>query len=192
MLLNCSTPGFPVLLYLPEFTQTHVRWVGDAIQPSHPLLPLSPLALNLSQHQGLFHESALCIRWPEYWSFNISPFNEYSGLISLRIDWFALLAVQRTFKSLLQHHSSKASILWHSPFFMVQLSHLFMTTGKTITLTIGTFVSKVISLLFNMLYRFVIAFLLRSKHLLISWLWSPSAVILKPPKIKSLTEQVTL
>ena len=157
-------PDFPVLLYLPEFTQTHVR-VGDAIQLSHPLSPPSPLVLNLSQHQGLFHESALCIRWPECWSFSISPFNEYSGLISFRIDWFALLAFQGTLKSLFQHHSPKASILWCSAFFMVQLSHMFMTIGKTITLTIGIFVGKVMSLLFNMLSRFVIAFLPRSKRL---------------------------
>ena len=119
--------------------------------------------------------------WPKYWS--ISPSNEYSGLISFRMDWFYLLAVQETLKSLLQHHSSKASILWRSAFFMVQLSHSHMTTGKTIALTIWTFVGKVMSLLFNMLSRFVIAFLRRSKCLLISWLQSPSIVILEPKKI---------
>ena len=126
---------------------------------------------------------------PQYWSFSfsISPSNEYLGLISFRIDWFDLLAVQGTLKSLLQHHSSKASILWHSAFFMVQLSHLYMTTKKTIGLTRRTFVGKVMSLLFNMLSRLVIAFLPRRKHLLISWLQSPSAMILEPKKIKSVT-----
>ena len=123
--------------------------------------------------------------WPKYWSFifSISPSNEYSGLISCRIDWFDLLPVQGTLKSLLQHHSSKASIPWHSAFFIVQLSHPYMTTGKTIALTRRTFVSKVISLLFNTLSRLVIAFLPRSKHLLISCLQSLSAVILEPPQI---------
>ena len=125
------------------------------------------------------NKSVLHIRWPEYWSFsfNISPFNQYSGLIFFRIDWFDLLAVQGTLKSLLQHHSSIASILQHSAFFMVQLSHPYMTTGKTIALTRQTFLGKVMSLLFNMLSRLVIAFLPRSKCLLISWLQSPSAVI---------------
>ena len=125
--------------------------------------------------------------WPKYWSFSfgISPSNEYSGLISFRMDWLDLLAVQETLKSLLQHHSSKASILQHSAFFTVQHSHLYMTTGKTIALTRWTFVGKVISLLFNMLSRLVITFLPRSKCLLISWLQSPSAVILEPQKIKS-------
>ena len=132
------------------------------------------------------NESVLCIRWPKYWSFSfsISPSNEYSGLISFRIDWFGLLAVQRTLKSLLQHCSSKVSILQYSAFFMVQLSHPYMTTRKTITLIRQTFVGKVMSLLINMLSRLVIAFLPRSKHLLISWLWSPPAVILEPRKIK--------
>ena len=128
------------------------------------------------------NESAPCIWWPRYWSFSfsISLTNEYSGLISFRIDWLDLLVVQRTLKSLLQHHSSKTSILQCSAFFIVQLSHPYMTTGKTIALTRWTFVSKVIPLLFNMLFRFVIAFLPRSKHLLISWLQSPSSVILEP------------
>ena len=129
-------------------------------------------------------ESVLCMRWPKYWSFsfNISPSNEYSGLISFRMDWLDLLAVQGTLKSLPQHHSSKASILRHSAFFKVQLSHPYMTPGKTIALTRQTFVDKVISLLFNMLSRLVITFLPRSKHLLTSWLQSPSAVIWSPPK----------
>ena len=133
------------------------------------------------------NESALCIRQPKYWSFNfsISLSNEYSGLISFRTDWFDLCAVQGTLKSLLQHHSSKASILQHSVFFIVQLSHPYMTTGKTIALTRQTFVGKAMSLLFNMLSRLVIAFLPRSKHLLISWLQSPSAVILEPPQNKA-------
>ena len=133
------------------------------------------------------NELALYIRWPEYWgfSFSISPSNEYSGLVSFRIDWLDLLAVQGTFKSLLQYHSSKASVLWHSAFFTVQLSHPYMTTGKTIALTRQTFVGKVMFLFFNMPSRLVVIFLPRSKHLLISWLQSPSAVILEPPKIKS-------
>ena len=127
------------------------------------------------------------MRWPKYWSFSfsISPSNEHPGLISFRLDWLHLLAVQGTLKSLLQHHSSKASILWHSAFFTVQLWHPYMTTGKTTALTRWTFVGKVMSLLFNMLSRLVIIFLQRSKRLLISWLQSPSAVILKPRKIKS-------
>ena len=134
-------------------------------------------------------ESVLRIKWPKYWSFSfsISPSNEYSGLISLRIDWFDLLAVQGTLKSLLQHHSSKASMLWHSAFFVVQLSHPYMTTGKTVALTRRTFVGTGISLLFNILSRLVIAFFPKSKCLLISWLQSPSAVILEPRKRKSVT-----
>ena len=133
------------------------------------------------------NESFLCIRWPKYWSFSFSksPSNEYSGLISFRMDWLDLLAVQQTLKSLLQHHSSKASILWHSAFFIVQLSHLYMTTGKTRALTREIFVGKVMSLLFNILSRFIITFLPRSKCLLISWLQSPFAVILETKKIKS-------
>ena len=132
------------------------------------------------------NESVLHIRWPKYWgfSFSISPSNEYSGLISFRMDWLDLLAVQETHKSLLQHHSSKASILPHSAFFVVQLSHPYITTGKTIALTLQTFVGKVMSLLFKMLSMLVIAFLPRSKRLLVSWLQSPSAVILEPPKNK--------
>ena len=129
--MDCSTPGFPALHHLPELTQTHVHWVSDIIQPSHPLSSPSP-AFNLSQRQGYFNEPALCIRWPKYWSFSfsISPSNEYSGLISFRINSFDLLAGQGTIKSLLKHHSSKAPILWRSAFLMVQLSHLYMTTEK--------------------------------------------------------------
>ena len=137
-------------------------------------------------------ESSLRFRWPKYWSFsfNISPTNDYPGLISFRMDWLDLHAVQGTLKSLLQHHSSKASVLWHSVFFIVQLSHPHVTTGKTIALTRWTFVDKVISLLFNMLSRLVITFLPRSKRLLISCLQSPSAVILEPRKIKSATVSI--
>ena len=144
------TAGLPVLHSLPEFAQTHVLWVSDTIQSSHPLSPPSPPAFSLSQHKVVPTVSVLHIRWWKYWSFSlsISPSNEHSGMISFRIEWFDLLAVQRTFKSLLQHHSSKASILWHSTFFMVQLSHLYMTTGKTIALSRWTFVGKVMSLLF--------------------------------------------
>ena len=146
--MNRSTPGLPVHHQLPEFTQTHVHRVGDSIQPSHPLLSPSPPALNLSQHQGLANESALRIRWPKYWSFsfNISPSNEHPGLISFRMDWLDLLAVQGTLKSLLQQHSSKASILHRSVFFIVQFPHPYMTTGKTIALNRWTFVGKVMSL----------------------------------------------
>ena len=169
--MDCSTPGFSVLYHLPEFAQTHVHWVSDAIQPSHPLSSPSPPAPNPSQHQSLFQWVSSRIRWPKYWSFSfsISPSNEYSGLISFRIDWLDL-AVQGTLKSLFQHHSSKASILRCSAFFMVQLSHQYMTTGKMIALARQTFFGKVMSLLFNTLSRLVITFLPRSKHLLISWL----------------------
>ena len=175
-------PGLPVLHRLPEFSQTHVHWVSDAIQPSHLLPSPSLHAFHLSQHQSLLSE--LTLQWPKYWSssFSISPSNEYSGLISFRMDWLDLLAVQVTLKNLLQYHSSKTSIHRHSGFFMVQLSHQYMTTGKTRALTIQTFVSKMMSLLFNTLSRLVTAFLPRSKHLLISWLQSPSAVILEPKK----------
>ena len=146
-----------------------------------PLLLLPPIPPSIRVFSS---ESALHIRWPKYWSFsfNISPSNEHPGLISFRMDWWDLLAVQGTLKSFLQHHSSKGSILWCSAFFIVQLSHPYMTMGKTIALTRWTFVDKVMSLLFNMLSRLVITFLPRSKHLLISWLQSPSAMILEPKK----------
>ena len=168
-LMDHSTPGFPVHHLLLEFTQTHVHRVSDAIQPSHPLLFPSPPAFNLSQHQGLFKWMSSLHRVENYWSFSfsISPSNEYSGLISFRINWFDLLAVQGTLKSLLQHHSSKASTLWCSAFFIVQLSYLYVPTGKTIALTRWIFVGKAMSLLFNMLSRLVIAFIPRSKCLLI-------------------------
>ena len=183
--MDCSTPGLPVHHPLLEFTQSHVHSVGDAIL-CHPLLLPPSIIPSI---RVFSNESVLCTRWPKYWSFSfsISPSSEYSGLISFRMDWLDLFAVQGTLKSLLQHHSLKASILWHSAFFMVQVSHLYMTTGKTIALTRRPFVGRVISLLFNMSSRLVITFLPRSKCLLISWLQSPSAVILEPQKIKSLT-----
>ena len=170
--MDLSTPGLPVHHQLPEFTQTHDHWVGDTIQPSHPLsLPSSPPSIFPSI-RVFSNESTLHIRWPQYWSFsfNISPSNEHSGLITFRMDLLVLLAVQGTLKSYLQHHSSKASILRHSAFFIVQLSHPYMTTGETIALTRQTFVGKVVSLLFNMLSRLIITFLPKSKHILISWL----------------------
>ena len=186
--MDCSMPGLPGHHQLPELVQTHVHRIGDAIQPSHPLLSPSPPAFNLSQHQGLFKwVSSSHQMVKKYWSssFSISPSNEYSRLISFRIDWFDLLEVQENLKNLLQPHNSKASILRCSAFFMVQLSHPYMTSGKTIALTRQTFVGKLTSLLFYMLSSLVIAFLPRSKHLLNSWLQSPSTVILEPEKIKS-------
>ena len=156
--------------------------------PNHLVLccPLPLLSSIFPSIRVFSNELTLRLRWPNYWSFSfsISPFNEYSGLTSFRMDWLDLLAVQETIKSLLQHHSSKASILQHSAFFMVQLPHPYMTTGKTIALIIPTFVGKVMSLIFNTLSKFVIGFLPRSKCLLISWLQSPSAVILRPKKSK--------
>ena len=190
--MDCSTPGFPVHRQLPELAQIHVHRVGDAIQHLILCRPLLLPPSILPSIRVFSNESVLCIRWPRYWSFSfsISPSNEYSGLISFRMDWLDLPAVQGTLKSLLQHQSSTASIFQCSAFFMIQLSHPYMTTGKTIALTRWTFVGKVISLLFNMLSRLVIAFLPRSKHLLISWLQSPSAVILEPPKIKPVTVSI--
>ena len=186
--MDCSTPSFPVHHQLLELAQTHVHWVSDAIQPSHPLLPPFPFAFNLSQHRSVFWwisssqqvAKVLELQHQSFWK-------DYSGLISFRVDWFDLLTAQGILKSLHQHPDFKASVLPHSVFFMVQLSHLCMTTGKTIALTILTFVSKVRSLLFITLSRFVISFLLRSRHLLISFWQSLSTVILKPRKIKSAT-----
>ena len=164
----------------------------ESVMPSNHLILCHPLLLLPSIFPSIrvfSNESVLCIRWPECWSFSfsLSPSNEYSGLISFRTAKFDLLAVQGTLKSLLQHHSSKASVLQLSAFFIVQLSHPYMTTGKTTALTVWTFASKAMCLLFNMLCRFVMAFLLRSKCLLISWLRSPSSAILEPKKIKSVT-----
>ena len=160
--MNCSTPGLPVHHQLPEFTQTHIYWVSDAIQPSHP--PLLLLARIPPSIRVFYNESTLRMRWTKYWSFSFSiiPSKEHPGLITFRMDWLDLLAVQGTLKSLLQHHSSKASILRHSAFFTVQLSHPYMNTGKTIALTRQIFVGKVMSLLLNMLSRLVITFLPRS------------------------------
>ena len=188
--MDCSTPGFPVLHHLLEVARTHIHWVGDAIHQLVLCCPLLLLPSVFSRIRVFPNESVLRIRWPKYWSFsfNISPSNEYPGLISFRMNWLDLLAVQGTLKSLLQHHSSKASILRCSALFIIQLSHPYMTSGKTIALSRRTFVGKVMSLLFNMLSRLVIAFLPRSKRLLVSWLQSPSAVILEspspPPKYK--------
>ena len=170
--MNHSTPGLPVHHHLPEFTQTHVHRVSDAIQPSHPLLSPSPPAPQPLPASVFSNESTLRMRRPKYWSFSFSiiPSKEPPGLISFRMDWLDLLAAQGTLKSLLQHHSSKASILRRSAFFTVQLSHPYMTTGKTIALTRRTSVGEVMSLLLNMLSRLVITFLPTNKHLLISWL----------------------
>ena len=190
--MNRSTPGLAVHHQLPEFTQTHVHWVSDAIQPSHPLSSPSPPAPNPSQHQSLFqwvnssHEVAKVLEF----SFSITPSKEHPGLIFFRMDWLDLLAVQGTLKSLFQHHSSKAWILLRSAFFTVQLSHPYMTIVKTIALTRRIFVWKVMSLFFNMLSRLIITFLPRSKHLLVSWLQSTSAVIFRPKKRKSLTVSI--
>ena len=176
--MDCSMPGLPVRHQLPEFIQTHVHWVGDAIQPSHPLLSRSPPAFSLSQHQILCkwvsssHQVAEVLEFQlQYQSFQWTPRTE-------------IQPVQGTLKSLLQHHSSNKSILWHSAVFTVQLSHPYMTTGKTIALTRRILVGKVMSLLLNILSRLGITFLPRSKCLLISWLQSPSAVILEHKKIK--------
>ena len=170
--MDCSTPGFPVHHQFPEPAQTQVHWIDDAIQPSflcHPFLLLPSIFPSI---RVFSNDSVLHIRWPKYWSFSfsISPSNEYSELIFFRMDWLDLLAVRGTLKSLPQHHSSKAWILQHSAFFIVQLSHPYVTTGKSIALTRQTFVDKVMSMLFNMLSRLVITFLPRSKCLLISWL----------------------
>ena len=202
--MHCSTPGFSVHHQLPELTQTHVHRVGDAIQPSQPLSSPTPPTFNLSQHQGLFKwVSSLqqvakvlefqlqqqSFQWrfrTDFLKQNKTKQNQNKqkkGLISFRMNWLDLFAVQGTLKSLLQHHSSKASILRHSAFFTIQLPHPYMTTGKTTALTRWTFVGKVMSLLFNTLSRLVITFLPRSKHPLISWLQSPSAVILEPKKL---------
>ena len=177
--LPCPSPS-------PELAQTHFQWVGvpsNRLVFCHPLLFLPSIFPSI---RVFSNESVFCIRWPKYWSFSfsISPSNEYSGLISFRIDWFDFLAVQGTLKSLLQPHSSKASVLQHLAFFMVQLSHPYMTAGKAIVLTRWTFVGKVMSLLLNMLSRLVISFFPKSKHLLISWLQSLSEVVLEPKKIK--------
>ena len=176
--MNHSTPGLPVPHQLPEFTCIESEMPSSHLILCRPLLllPLIPPSIRVFSSESTLHT-----RWPAYWSFglSISPSKEHPGQVSFRMDWLDLLAVQGTLKSLLQHHRSKASFLWRSAFLMVQLSHPYMTTGKTIGLTSQTFVGKVISLLFNMLSRLVITFLPRTKHLLMSWLQSPSAVILE-------------
>ena len=183
---DCSTPGFHAHHQLLELTQMHII---ESVMPSNHLILCCPFHLPPSIFPSIrvfSNESVLHSRWPKYlsFSFSISPSNEHPGLISFRMDWLDLLAAQGTLKSLLQHHSSKASILQGSAFFIVQLSHPYMTTGKTIAFTRWIFVGKVMSLLLNMLSRLVITFLPRSKRLLISWLQSPSAVILEPKKNK--------
>ena len=175
--MDCSIPSFPVHHQLPEFAPTHVHWLGDAIHRFILCCPLLLLPSIFPSIRVFSSESVLPTRWPKYWScsFSISPSNEHPGLISFRMDWLDLLAVQGTLKSILRHSAS----------FTVQLSHPYMTTGKTIALTGRTFVDKIMSLLFNMQSRLVITFLPRTKRLLISWLQSPPAVILEPKKIKS-------
>ena len=182
----CTALGQAPLSFTISWSLLRFTSIESVMLSNHHILcHPPPLALNLPQHPALFQWVGSSHQVAKYWSFSfsISPSTEYSGLIPFRIDWFDLLAVQGTLKNLLQHHSSKASILWLSASFMVQLSHPYMTTGKTIALTIQTSVGKVMSLLYNTLSRFVIAFLPRNMCLLISWLWSPSAVILEPPKI---------
>ena len=181
--MDCSMPGSPVHHQLLEFTQTHVHWDDDAIQQPHPLSSPSPPTFNLSQHQSLFQWVSSFHQVTKVLEFQLQ--HHSFQWISFKMDWFDLLKVQGTLKSLLQHHSSKASILWCSAFFIVQLSHPYLTTRKTTGLTRQTFVSKVMSVLFNMLPRLAVTFLPRNKYFLISWLQSPSAMILEPAKIKS-------
>ena len=181
--MDCSTPGLPVHLQYLEFAQVHVHWIGDAIQPSHPLSPSSPSDFNLSQSQGLFTSGDQSVRASA--SASVFPMN-IQGWFSLGLTVLISL-LSKGLKSLLQHHNSEALILWHSAFFMVQLSQPYMTTGKITALTIWIFIYKVMSLLFNTLTTFVIGFFPRTMHLLISWLQSPSSVILDPRKIKFIT-----
>ena len=188
--MDWSTPGFPVYTTSPSLLKLKSI---ELVRPSNHLILCRPLLQPsvLPSIRVFSNESVLCIRWPKYWSFSfsISPSSEYSGLISFRMDWLDLLTVQGTLKSLVQHQSLKASVLWCSAFFIVQLSHPYITTGKVIVFTRQAFVDKVMSLIFNMLSRLVITFLPRSE-LLISWLQSPSAVILEPQKIKSITVSI--
>ena len=192
--MDCSMPAS--LSFSISWSLLKLMSIESVMPPNHLILcgPLFLLPSIFPSIRVFSNVSVLQIRWPKYWSFkfNISPSNEHPGLISFRMDWLDLLAVQGTLKSLLQHHSSKASILLCSAFFIVQLSHPYMTTGKTIALTRYTFVDKVMSLLFNMLSRLVATFLPSSKRLLISWLQLPSAVILEPPKMKSDTVSSTI
>ena len=192
---SCSVVSYSLQPHEPKHARPPCPMSIESVMPSNhlilccSLLLLPPIPPSI---RVFSNESTLHMGWPKYWSFSfsISPSNEHPGLISFRMDWLDLLAVQGTLKSLLQHHSSKASIFWCSAFLTVQLSHPYITTGKTIALTRRTFVGKVMSLLFNMLSRLVITFLPRNKHLLISWLQSPSAMILEPPKIKSDTVSI--
>ena len=179
--MDCSTPGLSVPHHLLKFAQGHVHCIGDAILPSHPLMPSSPLPSIFPSIRDFSNESAVCLRGPKYINLSISPSNEYSGLVSLKIDFFELFAVH------FPNHSLKASILWCSAFFIVQLPQPYIFTWKTIALTKWTFVGKVMSLFFNTLSRFVIVFLPRSKRLLVSWLQWPSVMILEPKKRKSIT-----
>ena len=190
--MDCSTPGFPALDHLLELIQTHVHWVGDAIQPSGPLSSPSPPAFSLSQHQGLFKWVSSSHQVAKVLELQLQhQFFQWIFRIDFLYYWLVgTLIVHGTLKSLLQHHGSKASILQHTAFFIVQLSHPYMTTGKTIALTRWTFVGKMMSLIFNMLFQFIIAFLPRSKHLLISWLQSPNILILEPLRIKSVTVSI--
>ena len=183
--MDCSMPGFPVLHFLLENSQTHVHWVSDATQPSHPLLPSSPLAAGSFPVSCLFASGGQSIEA----STSVLPLNIQGWFLRISVELTGLICLQSEglSKNFLQHHSSKASILWHSAFFMVKLSHPYMTTGKILALTRWTFVGKVMSLLFNILSRLVIAFLPKSKRLLISWLQSLTAVILEPKKMKSAT-----
>ena len=184
--MDYSMPGFPVLHHLPGLLK--LMSIESVMPSNHLILLLLPSIFP--SIRAISNESALCIRWPKYQGFNfgIIPSSEYSGLTSFRTDWFDLLAVQWTLKSILQHQNTKASIILYSAFFMVKLSHMYMTTRKTTALTIWTFVGRVMSLLFNMLTWFVLAFLQRSKCLLISWLQSPSTMVLEPKKIKCFTD----
>ena len=186
--MDCSMSDFPVHHQLPELTQNHIHQIGDTIQWSHPLSSPSPPTFNLSQHQGLFIWVSFSHQIAKVWSFSfsISPFNEYSGLISFRIEWLDLLAVQGILKSLLQHHSSKASILRCSTFFIVQLSHPYMTIGKTTALIRQTFVGRVTFLLSDMLSRLVIACLPRSKHILFPWATESLQMVTSAMKLKML------
>ena len=191
--MDYSTPGFPIPHHLLEFAQVHIHCIGDDVQAPHPLTPLHLLPSIFPSIGDFSNELSIHVWWSKHWSFtfSISPCSQYSGLISLKMGWFDLLAVQGTFRSLLQHHSSKASILWCCACFMVQLSQPYVTTGKTIALTIRIFVSRVMSLLLKTLSRFAIAFLPRNSRLLISWLQSPSAVILEPKKRKSVSPSIS-
>ena len=187
--MDCSMPGFPVLNHFPELAQTHIHWVSDAIQSFHPLSLSSPFAISLYQHQGLSQWISSLHQMTKVFELQLQH-QSFQWIFRVDFLWFDLLAIQWTLKSLPQQHSLTATILQFSAFLMVQLSYQYMATGKIIALTIRTFVSKVMSLLFNRLSRFVITFLSRNKCLFILWLKSPSTVILEPKKIKSVTVSI--